>query len=455
MFTLKNSWICMDGRPVLSMERGNVLFSSGCGNHEVRCIRDGHVRPRGRARFVRYRVASHTVRPDEVRVLLESAGHPTGALLTLTGVADGCLMRVEGLPWDHNLVMFQIGIGAQEKVLACGDLYRNGQADVHKDALGSGQHFFWADARSPFPVNGFYTDKGFALSVEGDVLMKIGVRPAIRTEGTTHHMDVTLWGTGTAIHLSVSEDAATARNALRNRTAVRQQLPDPFASGPLLVSAQGGEKAIRTLVSTCQDDAERMDSLRALVLEDWQGMRKTLIGGMPDCTWEADREQYPQLAALITALREQHVVCALPVLPCVDLDTEMFREAAVRSHCLVGPKGHIWEDKRRENAAAWLDLTRDRTLEWVAEQLTTLVDKTDTRVIVARLDLPFPCEASGVGGEAATLRNHWAARWYRVCRDALAPREDVLVLPDLPTARPSARTHASGGHRTGKAANRE
>jgi alpha-glucosidase (family GH31 glycosyl hydrolase) len=169
-----------------------------------------------------------------------------------------------------------------------------------------------------------------------------------------------------------------------------------------------------------------------VALADWQGMRHTLAGGMMDCAWAPDRTGYPHLSQLITDLRAMQVVSVLPVLPLVDMDSELFREAAVRGHCLVGPKGHVWEDQRRERTAAWLDLSRPQTVDWIAGQLRDLLDKTGAEALMARLDMPFPEQAAGEGGDAYLLRNGWGARWMRLCRDVLAEREIVRVFPDLP-----------------------
>lgn len=166
-----------------------------------------------------------------------------------------------------------------------------------------------------------------------------------------------------------------------------------------------------------------------VLIEDWQGMKQTLLGGMSDCTWQPDIQRYPRFGDFLRTLRAQGVEVTLPVFPFVDMDTEMYREAAVRGYCLVNRNGRIHEDRRRENPAAWLDLTNQKAVAWLGDRLRECADQLDVDGWMAQLDLPYPVEASAAEGDAIRLRNEWAARWYRVCRDAFSAKPALQVFP--------------------------
>ena len=424
MFTYKDSWICFAGRPILSMQPAVPLFSSGCGGTRVSSPNDRGVRVHGHVRTVRYHGASHHLTSGEVCILLAAAGQPDGARLLLTQEGNACRVRVEGLPWDHNRITFFLAADGQEVFYPGGPLYADHSES--EPAWTSGTHAIWANARNLYPVNGCYSSAGLCLSVEGETLARVAVSASTRAEGPQTALSVELWGSDNSLLLSVETDALAAKTALRTRTALRMGLPVPSESSLPMRGIRGGEGAVRGMATSA---AGSMESA-LLVLEDWQGMKHTVIGGMSDCMWQADIGLYPHLPGLLADLKALGASCALPVLPIVNLDTEMFREAAVRGYCLVGRKGGIWQDRRREQVSAWLDLSQPRVVEWAAQQLRRIVAETGAEQIVARLDMPFSTEASAANADAVRLRNDWAARWHHVCRQALRELPGVRVHPD-------------------------
>ena len=424
MFTRKDSWICFADRPILSLEPGGALFSSGCGGTEVSSSTERGLRVHGRMRTIQYHAASHSLTANEVRILLAAAGQPDGARLLLTREGDACRIRVEGLPWDHNRVTCHLAVDGQDTFYPGGTLY--GEDSEPEPAWTPGTHTVWANARNLYPVSGFYSKTGLSMSVEGGTLVRFTVPRSSRAANRPFTLGIELWGTDTPLILTVEADAQSARTALQTRTATRLDMPNPALALPTLQGVRGGDGAVHSAAASAAGSA----GPGMLVPEDWQGMRHTVIGGMSDCMWQADTGLYPHLPRLCADLQALGVPCALPVLPVVNLDTEMFREAAVRGYCLVGKKGGIWQDKRREQVSAWLDLTQPRVVEWVGQQLQRIVAETGATNIIARMDMPFPVEASAANADAVTLRNEWAARWFLVCRQALQELPGVGVQPD-------------------------
>jgi hypothetical protein len=395
MFSRNASWICMDERPLIAVGKGTTIFSSGCGTHAVRSRRGKQVSVRDKTRYTHYRAGNCSVLPDEVRVPLLHRGQPSGAHMLLSRSAAGCVIRVEGLPWDHNHVVFHLALQAQERLFPHGDLYR-----VATEAA-----ILWADVDKPYPVMGCHTGDGLALSVSPAVFAQF--RPTQpNPEWGSARLEVRGWHAQAELRLSQHPSAAAACDALRRAHAMHQELPNPTQAMPSILAAQGGETAVLEQIGVLashadgahadgtQTDGTRADGTQAegpegtpadvaavplhVALVDWQGMRHTLAGGMMDCAWEPDRTGYPHLSQLITDLRAMQVVSVLPVLPLVDMDSELFGRRLCGGIAWWGPRACLGGSAQGKTAA-WLDLSRPQTVEWIAGQLRELLDKTSAK----------------------------------------------------------------------------
>lgn len=412
MFSHQDDWILFNGKPILCVKSGHCLLESGCARTAMHSTRGGHARPKGHLRPIRHAAASCRIGPDGGRIVLASGrrGQTQGVVLRLDQLDGQCHIRVDGLPWDHNRIRIRFALPAREA------FHPGGDGKMH-----AGQFVVWAESGNLAPVNGIWTDSGLWAAFRGHALT------AWHTDAGRRRMDgpVVLcaesWDPTDTLVLGLEADGAAAAAALADYDTSTGGLHLAQREGRALPRVSGGVQAVRSRMGQAPSPL--------IWIEDWQGMRRTLLSKTSDCSWRPDPDQYSGLAGLVRELEGQGVMAAIHVLPLVNLDTDLYREAVVRGYCLTGRNGRPYEDKTRENSVAWLDLTQPACVAWIQETLRTLAENLGVRGIVAQLDEPFPAGASAQGGDAIPLRNAWAARWHAVCLQAFDAAGGMRIFP--------------------------
>ena len=443
MLSLQGDWICFRNRPLVSVNPRKKVLSSGCGQTRVSSSGAEHPFLRDRTHLCHYRPISHWVSETAARVVLQ--GGQQGTILHLSCTQDDCRIHMDGLPWDHNHLVFHLAHKTEETCFGGFDRYRMPNIVAAQTGMfvwQAGGHTIWAHAGHLAPLNGYCTSGGFWLEVLSPALTRFRMEEGKPDLAGILENTIEVWDASASLRIGLGCCFEEGFHGLAGEGATFFSAPDhqeirkpPDRSGiPLSFSdpvqvpfrISGGVAACEKKVSGLKAE----DEWRMLVIEDWQGMKRTLLSATPNCSWKADPELYHRLADLVGRLQASGHRCGCNVLPFVNLDSEMHREASVRGYCLMARNGHEYEDRVRENPVAWIDLTQPRAVSWMQEQIRILADTYHFTVFLAAMDVPFPVKAAAASGNALTLRNGWAFRWYDACRLAFEEDSGIKVLPD-------------------------
>ncbi len=411
MLSLQDDWISFHDTPLLYVKPGQCLFESGCGNTAMRKGKGMRAFGRDRLRPVRHLAAACRTGPDGGRILLASGRRRQTLGVALRIEADDrvCRIRAEGLPWDHNRIRFRLSLPG-------GDVVHPGGAGV----MQGRRYAVWADNGNPAPVNGIWTDSGIWAVLQSRSLAIWRMEAEDRAGGGHACLCVESWDPVDMLVVGLADGGPSAEAFLMAWDAANNGLTGELTRGRGVPVASGGLQAIRRQVASTPSPL--------LWIEDWQGMRRTLLSKTSNCSWRSDPDLYGGLPGLVRELAEQGIQAAIHVMPLLNLDSELCREAVVRGYCLVGRNGRCFEDRTRENPVVWLDLTQPACAAWLQETMRTLAAELGVRAVVAHLDEPFPVGASAQGGDAITLRNGWAGRWLAVCRQAFGEDPGMQVI---------------------------
>ncbi len=462
MFSQKDGWIRFQERPLICVDPQHRIASSGCGHTEFSDSNAAQPRMKDRIRFTHYKPASHWVSETAARVVLQGSHTSQGVILHLAMDGDACTLRLDGLPWDHNRIIYHIAQPNEENVEGGFSTLQASKTGWNGETWSSGTRIVWAVRGRMHPVSGYCTTGGFWLRSESPSLVRFHIKdgkPGM--DGMTENR-MEIWDARAILRVGLAANGESAKTCLLDRSphaspAIAEQKADmakrmvqsgenrPMA---VLESAAGLSAVYPDFlklsggIDICEKTAAKLASegrCPLLVLEDWQGMRRTLVSATSGCSWRPDPEQYHRLPELVVKLRTRGFSCALNILPYLDMDSELFREAAVRGYCLTARNGRIHEDKVRENAVAWIDLTQPKAVAWIQEQMRSLVEAQGVDALVAEVDMPFPAKASAQGGTVAELRNRWATWWLDACLAAFEPTSGICVVPGEWAASPAAK----------------
>ncbi len=413
MFRLEGDLVRFFDRPVLSVRSDQIVFSSGCGRTSMKDVGAAKFRMRERIHYTHYRIFSRQIHDAVVRIVLKSQNGNHGAVLMLEADGANFHMRVEGLPWDHNRLRFHWLMEAEE--------IPAGGRDV--SSWKPGTHVVWAQRGNLRPLAGFYTDKGFWLSIDSGALARFHWHPS--TSNEPGMMCVETWDSGARIVGGLAASAVMARKALFSlNQRTNQPLLDEFAEQVMVIV--DGEQEARDRAATL---VKEMQSA-VIILADWQGMKRSPFSQASYSTWSADIRRYKNLRELVGTLRNADFSCGCTVLPLIDVGNEHHRDAVVRDYCLLGKNGRTLEDTTREETAVWVDLTNPQAVEWIQQEMRGLVERYGFDILIAQLDAPFPAAGSARGGGAIALRNTWEERWNRICREAFVDKAGIRVFPN-------------------------
>ncbi len=347
MFTLQDGWIRFGNRPLISIDPRRRVASSGCGTTAFSDSDTAQPRMRDRIRLVQYRPASHWVSETAARVVLQGSRPARGLhamqglILHLTLELDTCVIRLDGLPWDHNRIVFHIAQPVEETVMGGYSLLGDSGRPQVGESWNTGSHYCWASRGHMHPVSGYVTSGGFWLRSESPALAGFHRVDGKTEPGNLSEYRIEIWDAKAALRLGLQPDEAAARFCLLHAS-------NPVSAIQPIAKLSGGGDACEKKVTAIMAD----NSHPLLFIEDWQGMRRTLLSATSGCTWSPDPEQYHRFPELIGRLHDKGFSCALNFLPFVNMDSELFREAAVRGYCLTARNGHVYEDRVRENPVA-------------------------------------------------------------------------------------------------------
>lgn len=472
MFSIVNELLHYKGKPLMALRKGYKILASGCGNTSTKSTAKGLSHVFGRGSTTYYSILNHLVSPERVVISLADLRGMKSILIRLTIEGDVCKLQVEGIPWDHNrIILLFLFEKCEITYPASGSELTDKQTDVE---WKRGAHPIWATASSPSPLNGFYMDSGFWLYCLSDTLTIYDYK-AKGIEGFMHRRDeeklstfkLEVWDPAAKIVFGLSSgNSNEARqmllseakaqcyggNPTENAGKIDMDTADyaPFCvsggNDSVLKAAENKLKEVREhgLREIHKDGSERelRDTNKGgfehvlkfidknewarlcAIVEDWQGMHKTLLSQTINCSWRADYTLYQDFRATVESLRKINVLCAICVYPYLNVDSELSQEAVVRGYCLKDRQGRSWEDKERENTVLWLDLTNPMAIEWIKDLLRKLAEDYGVGAVVARLDKPFPDKAYAIGGDAIHLRNGWLVRWRKLCHETFKA-EDI------------------------------
>ncbi len=443
MLSLQGDWICFQNRPLVSVNPRKKVLSSGCGQTRVSSVGGEHPFLRDRIRFIQYRPISHWISETAARVVLH--GGQQGTILHLSCTQEDCRIHLDGLPWDHNHLVFHIAHKTEEACFGGFDRFHVPsikEAQAGAFAWQAGSQTIWARAGHLAPLNGYCTSGGFWLKVLSPALTKFRIREGKPDTAGISENTIEVWDASASLHVGLGCGFEAGFHSLAGEGAMFFSAPDrpeirELPGRPSIWNSSGSPIPFPVMISggvaACEKKASDLPTeirRRMLVIEDWQGMKRTLLSATPNCSWKADPEQYHRLADLVSRLQASGHRCGCNVLPFVNLDSEMHREASVRGYCLMARNGHEYEDRVRENPVAWIDLTQPNAVSWMQEQMRLLADTYHFTGFLAAMDEPFPVKAAAASGNVLTLRNDWALRWYDACRLAFEEDSDIVVLTE-------------------------
>lgn len=437
MLSLQGDWICFRDRPLISVNPQKKVLSSGCGQTHVLASGGSHPRLKDLIRFTHYRPVSHWLSDTSARVVLQGGDQDQTIILRLACGTEDCRMGVDGLPWDHNRLVFHLAHKPEENCFGGLDRYSrpfSAKSEMERFAWQKGIHAIWANTTHTSPLNGFCTSGGFWVTVLSPALTRFRIADGKPDHAGVSENIIEVWDVSAVLRIGREPDfergfkrlAGEGTDLFPKSGPTVVPVP-PDEKEPVIIRLSGGAAACEKKASGLNPDGAR----RMLVIEDWQGMKRTLLSSTPNCSWKADPDQYHRLSDLVGGLQSAGHLVGCNVLPFVNLDTELHREASVRGYCLLAQTGHEYEDRARENPVAWIDLTQPKAVDWIQEQIRLLVQTFRIKGILAVMDTPFPRNAAAVGGNVLTLRNQWFQLWFDACRSAFDQDSTVLVLPDV------------------------
>lgn len=435
MLSLQGEWICFRNRPLICVNTHKRILSSGCGQTHILSSGGEHPRLRDLIRLTHYRPVSHWVSESAARVVLQGGHQDQGTILHLTSGHEDCLLRIDGLPWDHNRLVFHLAHLPAETTYGGFDRFSApdaGEGELGKCTWPDGLHTIWANSGHMAPLTGYLTSGGFWLSVRSGALSRFRINDGKLDAAGISENTLEVWDASATLRMGLATGLESGFHCLMEDAQDSLAAPvgshsmmHPVHPAPVPVMMSGGSEACEKKAS----EPAPAGMKRMLVIEDWQGLKRTLLSSTPNCSWRSDPDRYNHLADLVGRLQASGHLCACNVLPYVNLESEMHREASVRGYCLMAQNGHEYEDHFRENPVVWIDLTQPKAVAWMQEQIRLLVQTYKFSGFLSTVDVPFPVKAAAANGNALTLRNRWASLWFEVCLNAFEQDSAIVVLP--------------------------
>jgi alpha-glucosidase len=190
----------------------------------------------------------------------------------------------------------------------------------------------------------------------------------------------------------------------------------------VILRAHGGSEEVRATV----DEARTAGvPLAAVWVEDWCGLRDTILGSRMWWNWDVDRGRYPDWETMVAELDAEGVGVLAYINPYVtdasektDLDRHLFAEARDTGFLVLDNAGEIfWMDQAGFDAAV-LDLTNPDAALWMQGVIEDLID-TGVRGWMADFAEGLPLDVQLQNGLPTTEHNRWPEYWAQINHNAL------------------------------------
>jgi sulfoquinovosidase len=233
---------------------------------------------------------------------------------------------------------------------------------------------------------------------------------------------VTAWQDTLDLQLIAGDGPAQLVERYTEISGRMSALPEWTQQGAIL-RAHGGAEDVRATVASARANGV---PLAAVWIEDWCGLRDTVLGSRMWWNWDVDRSRYPDWEALVSELDAEGVAVLAYINPYLtdasekpDIDRHLFAEARDAGFLVRDDTGEIFWMDQGGFEAALVDLTNPDAAAWLQGVIEELIG-TGVRGWMADFSEGLPLNVELHDGQAETEHNRWPEYWAQINEGALA-----------------------------------
>lgn len=243
---------------------------------------------------------------------------------------------------------------------------------------------------------------------------------------------VTVWKDSLDLQVIAGDDPAQLVERYTEISGRMSPLPEWTQQGAIL-RAHGGAEEVRATVEAARTAGV---PLAAVWVEDWCGLRDTVLGSRMWWNWDVDRDRYPDWEALVAELDADGVAVLAYINPYLadasekpGLDRHLFAEARDAGFLVRDDTGEIFWMDQGGFEAALVDLTNPDAAAWMQGIIEDLIG-TGVRGWMADFSEGLPLNVDLLAGQAGTEHNRWPEYWAQInerALDSMGATDDSLV----------------------------
>jgi len=354
--------------------------------------------------------------------------HLGGELVARVEMVRGRLeISFKTLNQEINRVWIRLAAVAGEHIYGCGEQYTRLDLKgskvpiwVEEQGIGRGRDLItWLANRAGgaggswystyFPQPTFVSSTNLFCHLETSEYAELDF-----TDPSWHSLHV--WGVPEKIVLDTAETATALLESLSAYLGRQPALPDWVYDG-MVLGLQGGAQVVQQKLETALAQGIQVTAVWA---QDWVGKRLTAFGKQLMWNWRYNPVEYPDLPAVIEALRARGILFLGYINPFLALEGDLFQEARDKGYLVKNPAGEVYLVKVTTFPAALLDLTHPQAREWIKGVIKSQMIDLGLSGWMADFAEYLPVDAVLHSGESGqSYHNRYPVDWARVNHEAL------------------------------------
>ncbi len=243
---------------------------------------------------------------------------------------------------------------------------------------------------------------------------------------------VTAWAGSMAGGMVTGADPATLVERYTAQVGRMVSLPDWSQEG-VIIRAHGGADDVRETVHEAKTAGIKV---AAVWVEDWCGIRDTVLGSRMWWNWQVDRTQYPDWEVMVAQLERDGVRVLAYMNPYLTdaadqpgVGRNLYAEADANDFLVRTEDDEVFLMDQVGFFAGLVDLTNPEAVDWLQGVVEDMLS-TGVSGWMADFSEGLPLDVVLAEGVAETAHNRWPEWWAQINKDALeeaGKMEDSLV----------------------------